>query len=132
MEKKYVSLEEANNLLPEIAIALNKLNKIRTSLELTTKINIGFEDDYKAIVNSVNTNKYVHKLNYEFYKVISELLELGCVVKDIELGIADFYSKNNGKEIFLCWRLGESDVSFWHEVGSSFSGRKPISLLKRV
>ncbi|MGH9737692.1 MAG: DUF2203 domain-containing protein [Candidatus Acidiferrales bacterium] len=50
----------------------------------------------------------------------------GCVVKDIEVGLLDFPSRVNGREVFLCWRLGEDRIRFYHGMDEGFSGRKPI------
>lgn len=132
MDKKYLSLEETNNILPEVALLLRKSIKIRNSIGAMTSIRLEFEDDFSALANSINTGKYLHKFNYEFYGVLSELLNLGCIVKDLNLGLVDFYSKHDGKDIFLCWRLGEEKINFWHEVDAGYSERKPVSLLKKA
>lgn len=132
MDKKYLSLEEANNLLPEVALLLRKSIKVRNSIGTVTSIRLEFEDDFSALANSINTGKYIHKLNYNFYRVLSELLKLGCVVKDLNLGLVDFYSKHDSKDILLCWRLGEEKINFWHEIDAGYSERKPISLLKKA
>lgn len=50
----------------------------------------------------------------------------GCVVKDIEIGLLDFPSRLNGQEVFLCWRLGEDRIRFYHGMDEGFAGRKPI------
>lgn len=50
----------------------------------------------------------------------------GCVVKDIEIGLLDFPSRINGQNVFLCWRLGEDRIRFYHSMDEGFSGRKPI------
>lgn len=50
----------------------------------------------------------------------------GCVVKDIEVGLLDFPSRIDGQEVFLCWRLGEDRIRFYHSMDEGFAGRKPI------
>jgi len=57
----------------------------------------------------------------------NELEEIGCELKDLELGLVDFPSLFDGREIFLCWKLGESDVHFWHEVTAGYKGRQPLN-----
>lgn len=57
---------------------------------------------------------------------IHALAETGCVVKDIDSGLADWYAKENGRDIFLCWKLGEKEVAFWHEIDAGFSGRRSV------
>ena len=55
-----------------------------------------------------------------------ELEEIGCELKDYDLGLVDFPARMEGREVVLCWKLGESSVSFWHEIDGGFGGRRPI------
>jgi hypothetical protein len=55
-----------------------------------------------------------------------ELNGLGIKIKDRRLGLVDFPSMREGRPVMLCWRLGEADVGFWHEVDSGFKGRTPL------
>ncbi len=50
----------------------------------------------------------------------------GCVVKDLEVGLLDFPAVINNEEVYLCWRLGEDRIRFWHRQDEGFAGRKPI------
>jgi hypothetical protein len=56
-----------------------------------------------------------------------ELEELGIQLKDPRLGLVDFPSEMAGRHVLLCWRLGEPEVQFWHEVDSGYAGRQPLS-----
>jgi len=55
-----------------------------------------------------------------------ELEGVGCEFKDFEMGLVDFPSIRDGREVYLCWKLGEEQVSHWHEVNTGFAGRKPL------
>jgi hypothetical protein len=55
-----------------------------------------------------------------------ELEQLGIQLKDRRLGLVDFPSEMNGRQIMLCWRLGEPDVQFWHETDAGYAGRQPL------
>ena len=57
---------------------------------------------------------------------IEAVLETGCLVKDLEIGLVDFPTLLRGVEVYLCWKLGESGITFWHGVDEGFRGRKPI------
>ena len=57
---------------------------------------------------------------------VDRVQELGCVVKDIEIGLIDFPTIYRGQEVLLCWKLGEPEIQFWHGMDDGFAGRKPI------
>ena len=57
---------------------------------------------------------------------IEAVLETGCLVKDLDTGLVDFPTLLRGEEVYLCWRLGESGIAFWHGVEEGFAGRKAI------
>jgi len=51
---------------------------------------------------------------------------MGCVVRDINLGLVDFFSRFEGRDIFLSWDIGEEKITHWHELAEGFEMRKPI------
>jgi hypothetical protein len=55
-----------------------------------------------------------------------ELVDLGIQLKDPRLGLIDFPSTMGHKSVLLCWRLGELDVQFWHDVDAGYAGRQPL------
>jgi len=130
MKKRYFTLEEAQKLLPEISIKLKKLINISKTINILHTIKIDYEDEVNFIFNEINSRKNVHKLYYEFYELLEEILNYGAIVKDLNFGLVDFYSLYEGKEIFLCWQLGENRIKYWHEADSGYDERKPIELLK--
>ncbi len=54
------------------------------------------------------------------------LAERGILLKDPETGLVDFPADREGRTVYLCWRLGEERVAWYHEVTSGFSGRRPL------
>lgn len=52
--------------------------------------------------------------------------ESGCLVKDLDLGLLDFPTLLRSEEVYLCWKLGESEIAFWHGVSEGYRGRQPI------
>ena len=57
---------------------------------------------------------------------LDQVQEVGCVVKDLDIGLIDFPTAYRGMEVYLCWKLGEPAIEFWHGVDEGFRGRKPI------
>lgn len=56
-----------------------------------------------------------------------ELASLGITLKDRRLGLIDFPAMLDGRQVWLCWRLGEPDIRFYHELDAGFGGRKPLA-----
>jgi hypothetical protein len=50
----------------------------------------------------------------------------GCLVKDLDMGLLDFPAILDNQEVYLCWRLGEERIRFWHKQDEGFAGRKPL------
>lgn len=57
---------------------------------------------------------------------IAKLNEAGVVVRDPAGGLIDFPSERDGEQIFLCWRLGEERIAWWHPTTSGFADRRPL------
>lgn len=57
---------------------------------------------------------------------LEKIQATGCVVKDLDTGLLDFPAIINNEEVYLCWRLGEERIRYWHRQDEGFSGRKPI------
>jgi hypothetical protein len=55
-----------------------------------------------------------------------EIEEMGCLVKDLDIGLVDFPSRLGERDIYLCWKLGEPSIQYWHYVEEGFAGRKPL------
>tara|TARA_Y100000310_G_scaffold186269_1_gene186405 strand:+ start:58083 stop:58496 length:414 start_codon:yes stop_codon:yes gene_type:complete len=127
--KKYFSLREANSLIPKVEKIVLQIIKINNALEILDSIQISYEDDFQEIKNDIVTNKNFHRLYYNLYKKVEKLIEIGCVIKDINLGVVDFYSLYEDREISLCWKLGEKEIKYWHDTNEGYVGRQPVSRL---
>jgi hypothetical protein len=55
-----------------------------------------------------------------------ELEELGIVLKDRRLGLIDFPGEIDGRKVWLCWRLGEPAIQYWHDLDAGYAGRQPL------
>ena len=63
----------------------------------------------------------------EIEALLREITELGVEVKDPDRGLIDFRTKLRGREVYLCWQIGEGDhIAFWHDLDTGFAGRKII------
>jgi len=67
------------------------------------------------------------RLNDEINSRLQEITDLGVLVKDLDLGLIDFPALREGREVYLCWQLGEEGrIAWWHETDAGFAGRQPF------
>jgi hypothetical protein len=70
----------------------------------------------------------VEQASRELVGVVDELEALGVLVKDLDRGLVDFPCVHRGRELLLCWELGEDEVAYWHGLEEGFAGRRPLPL----
>lgn len=125
------SVEEANVVLPFLSQMIARLQTKKLeilkreieidALELVSGTREGKQNpEIKSCLES-----YERAVN-EFYHIIDEIHHRGCLLKDVDSGLVDFYSVHNGRVVYLCWQLGEEGISSWHEIGRGYMHRQPI------
>ena len=135
MPKKHFTIEEANKEIPKIRKILEKAKSLGKAIEELSSIKISFTDEseYSNYSDTLTKlNKEFHKLSYDFYAELEKLDKIGCLLKDLKIGLIDFYCRFEGRDIFLCWKLGEEKISNWHETDSGFDGRQRIVDLEEL
>ena len=119
---------KANSILPEVRLRFAKiLNQRERILELQSELSLTVEEDNNH-EKFFNIKNQVNKSISELYKQIEELEEMGILIKSFEEGLIDFPAKRFDDEVWLCWKLGEDKVKFWHSKDEGFRGRKPLSI----
>ena len=83
---------------------------------------MGIRNDADAAKDDAEMTEAMNKLEGE----VRKLEELGCVLKDMSLGLVDFPAVRLGERVWLCWKLGEDHVNFWHTRQEGYAGRKPV------
>ncbi len=125
VSKKFFTLEEANSLIPQLLEWVPRIQKLATSL------NNDFPDIKSAREKakwSGGSEQGVDYLNavLKYNNLMHKVEEMGCEVKGIREGLIDFPSIREGREVYLCWRMPEKEILFWHDLNTGFAGRKPI------
>lgn len=129
--KKYFTLAEANALVPRLEQMLHQLQGLKQDLQAKYQ---RLQDTKAAISNAATVrNDYFFQdeaelefLMWSANSMLQQILDTGVEVKDIDSGLCDFYAFQDGQEVFLCWRLGEPEITHWHGIYEGFIGRKPI------
>ena len=128
--KQQYTLDEANAMLPLLRAILRDVTTLANDLR----------DRYERIVRLQQAKgldkaheEEVQQLLGEFergqekmHEYELELEKLDVELKDYYTGLIDFRSMRDGKEVYLCWRLGEPEIAHWHELNAGFSGRKKL------
>ena len=129
--RKYYTISEAEDIIPLLKPRIVNLVKLNSAINFLESVDIQYDDEYETIKQDVLMNKKFHDYSLRFCRELERLLKIGVVLRDTEEGIVNFFGLHEGKEIFLNWKLGEHRIDSWHEVGSEYETRKPISELKR-
>lgn len=125
MPAKYFTVEEANAILPKIEpllrnIADRRSKIIRSKEEIIEMLELGYVD-----VGGKTASELVNDF-IAIEKMIGRIQAYGCAIKDLNTGLIDFLSIRDEREVYLCWRFGEPQVEYFHELHTGFGGRKPL------
>jgi len=122
--ERHFTVEEAERLLPRIEPMLVQVRD--AGARLTDS------ELHEALSDAAPGNggggpgRTVGEAFVELRSLLAELQALGIVVRDVGRGLVDFPALRNGREVYLCWELGEDGIAFWHELDSGYGGRRPL------
>ena len=122
MSERRYTVDEANELLPALQQMLERLRGAQRVMA----------ERHDAVIEATTHNggggagKEYLEASQEAGRVNAEIQQLDIVVRDPESGLIDFPAERDGEEIYLCWRLGEDVVAWWHPIDSGFAGRQPL------
>jgi hypothetical protein len=136
-KRKYYTVEEANKALPLVRMIVSDIVRqdrivedLQQRLATLTKERRRPSNDLYA----EEIAQFQAELDAEDGKLrsyVEELGKLGVELKGSD-GLCDFYCVMDGREVFLCWRLGEPEVSYWHDLDAGFAGRKPLQPSRKL
>ena len=133
MTEEMFDLEQAERLLPLLG------HLIRSAIGARKKVS-EIEQEYACLVESIFltggrsvdiahfSRRKEEKEEWEgcLRQSVREIEHHGCLLKDLDIGLVDFPCRVGDREVYLCWRLGEPAIQFWHSSEEGFAGRKPI------
>jgi hypothetical protein len=124
--KRRFTLAQANKSLPLVRRIVQDIVKmhqratiLQASLELPSPIKQRntAEEELEAALERLQD-------------LVDELSGVGCELKDYQMGLVDFIGRHQGRDVYLCWKLGEAAIAYWHELQTGFAGRQPVSSLQ--
>ncbi|MDB5390085.1 MAG: hypothetical protein JWM11_5731 [Planctomycetaceae bacterium] len=133
--KKYFTVDEANHSLPlvrsivtDIVTFYADLHDRHQRLQSVKKRNSASRGSMPTEYNEELTQMEadLQRDSEKLQGYVAELEALGVELKDLTIGLIDFPGLMEGREVCLCWKLGEPEVGFWHEIDAGFSGRQSL------
>jgi hypothetical protein len=131
-EPKIFTLDQANAMLPLVrAIVRDLADLSRDVLDRRERLAFllaGREADAKDLYRDElsQIEQELHKDNDRLREYVRELQELGVEPKNGPEGLVDFRCVMDGRVVYLCWKYGEPEIGFWHELDAGFAGRQKL------
>ena len=141
---RFYSIDDANEALPEVERILLDLRDQRAELiQLRDAVVDASGEERESAERGGRTTGLVteagvqaddrRRLRLRMQGLIDQmqagvtrLVERDVTLREIETGLIDFPALVNGRQVWLCWRLGEGPIEWWHELGDGFGGRTPL------
>jgi hypothetical protein len=129
--KKVITVEQANQMLPLVRAIVRDIVELAGELQQRQERLARIKPGKKGMLGEAHQEEY-QQIQGELAKdaarmeeYLDELRKLGVELKGWD-GIVDFPGWMDGREVCLCWKLGEAEVSHWHEVDAGFAGRQKL------
>lgn len=121
----YYTPKEANEALTVVRPMIEEM------MQISNRIRAHQPEIWAAVQKSVGNggNPTLSKLLPDFDRLnllLHRVQDMGVEVKDLTIGLIDFVGLRDGREVYLCWKFGESSIQFWHEIEAGFQGRQLI------
>jgi len=132
---KTFTAAEANALLPHVIPLVEQLQGIARSIaqtaqqlnEAVAKVTAGNGYPIQSLKAKIRElTEHQLQLVEAFQSAHAQLEDLGAMLKDLTIGLVDFYSVRQEQPIFLCWKAGEDRIRFWHTLEAGYAGRQPL------
>src|SRR5581483_1742750 len=127
---RFFTLPEAEKLLPQVREAIRAAISFKAECErvevewqtFTRRIAMlgGMQVD---LARFEEQKKRREAAAHDLEQAVERVHQIGCLVKDLDIGLIDFPTLYQGQEVYLCWKLGEAGIQFWHGVDEGFRGR---------
>jgi hypothetical protein len=127
------TLAEAQGLIPRVDRLLREAIAFKASFDEAEKQIQSFQERVAMMGGiSVDRDRAIEARTMregaasQLRNAIEQVQEVGCLIKDLDIGLIDFPTTYRGNEVYLCWKLGEDAIDYWHGIDEGFRGRKKI------
>jgi hypothetical protein len=141
---QFYSIDAANERLAELRPVLERLRAERSDLialrdlavERISAVEARGEGGGRGAPPSPEDDAELRRIRMRMQGIVDQMQaavgqidDWGVTLREIESGLVDFPALVSGRQVWLCWRLGEGDVEWWHELTTGFASRQPLSEL---
>lgn len=132
----HFTLDEANAALTELRPVAERMVELRRSLgdalarRTSVQGRIAGNGGGLGATEVAELDAEIEQLGAAVGACVERIAADGVQVKDVELGLLDFPSSRDGREILLCWHVGEDEIEYWHGLDEGFAGRKPVDFVE--
>jgi hypothetical protein len=129
---RFYGIDEANLRLAEVRPLLEGLREDRAAVAAAQREVLRLRTSNGSAEHAEELARHeaqVRDAVRRMQQSVSQLDGWGIALRDIGSGLIDFPALASGRPIWLCWRLGEGDIGWWHEVDAGFDSRKPLAEL---
>jgi hypothetical protein len=131
MQVKYFTLEQANRTLPLVRrIVTDIVHEYRQWKEHVFRYELvaaGSNAQRGESDEQIELRRKVDASAERINAFVEELAAIGCLFKGFDEGLVDFQARVDGRDVLLCWKLGEDSIEYWHELEAGFAGRQPLT-----
>jgi hypothetical protein len=136
LQRRYYSLDEVNAHVPALQRIFTRVMQLRLQLKVLYRkleeqrfapVGDEFEPSIPGAPAGVVRDRTIFKgLALALREDLDAVRTLGCEIKDLDTGLVDWFGKNGTDDVCLCWRFGEAEVAFFHDLEAGFAGRRPV------
>ncbi len=127
--KKYFTVDEANATLPLVRLIVRDITTLAQALREQHRLVTRLQDEAGSEADLDAAVAELERVRDQMRAYEQELAQLHVELKDYLTGLIDFPARMDGREVYLCWRLGEPEVAHWHELNAGFAGRQKLAKL---
>ena len=126
--RRSYTIEEANALIPQVraillqlAVEQHRMERAHTDMHR----HLAGDGDPSAATEANRLEGEASRIGDGIRHLAGMLAEMGIQLRDAEMGLVDFPAEREGREVWLCWRLADAEVAFWHGTDEGYATRKP-------
>jgi len=126
--RRTYTIEEANALMPQVRAVLLQLAVEQRRLDAAhadMHHQLDADGDPASAAQAARLESETTRIREGMQSLLAHLGDMGIELRDIEMGLVDFPGERDGEPVWLCWRMADARVAFWHRTDEGYATRRP-------